>query len=406
MLDDLALLPAERVVPEHPAQHLHRLVHQHTAFGRIHHARRALHVFVHAHDHSHVRRNHPESLRALPHRSPSLWITPPAPRHSRPDRSTTTPPRPHRPAPNDLRKPAAPGPRLLIVLDNAHDSAQVDALLPGAPTCTVLVTSRDHMAGLITAHGARLITVPTLDDHGARALLTRHLGQRRVTDEPAAVAEIVTWCAGLPLALSIVTARAQLNPTIPLAALAEELRDASSRLDALAEEPPMACLETVLSWSYEQLTDEQATVFGLLGTAPGSDISLPAATSLVGQPAPKVRRVLRHLERVSLVQQLEAGRYWMHDLVRLCAATFARRKQEPAALDEALRRLTEYAAHTAHAADRLIAPHHAPIELGAPGPGCRPQPLADATEAWAWFAAERANLMAIQHAAAERSWHP
>ncbi|WP_274915187.1 tetratricopeptide repeat protein [Streptomyces sp. WZ-12] len=296
--------------------------------------------------------------------------------------------------------------RLLIVLDNAHDSAQVDALLPGTPTCTVLVTSRYHMAGLITAHSARSVTVHTLDDQGARALLTRHLGERRVTDEPAAVAEILTWCAGLPLALSIVTARARLNPTIPLAALAEELRDASSRLDALAEEPPMACLETVLSWSYEQLTDEQATVFGLLGTAPGSDISLPAATSLVGRPASEVRRVLRHLERVSLVQQQGAGRYWMHDLVRLCAATFARCTQEPAALEEALRRLAECAAHTAHTADRLIAPHHAPIELGTPGPGCRPQSLADATEAWAWFAAERVNLMAVQHAAAERSWHP
>lgn len=295
--------------------------------------------------------------------------------------------------------------RMLIVLDNARDAAQIDALLPGTPTCTVLVTSRDRMAGLLATHGAQPITVGTLDTQEAQALLARQLGQQRLTEEPAAVAELIRWCAGLPLALSIVASRAQLAPHIPLAELADELSDTSSRLGALDVGTPMACLATVLSWSHQALTPEQATVFGLIGLAPGSDISLPAAVSLVALPTPRLRTVLRALERVSLVQQHTTGRYRMHDLVRLYAAEQARREHPTTEIDLALRRLAEYATHTAHTADRLIARHHASIELGEPSTGCQPQPLAKETEAWAWFTAERTNLMAVQHMAAEKSWH-
>lgn len=298
------------------------------------------------------------------------------------------------------------GRRILVVLDNARDSAQVSSLLPGTPTSTVVVTSRDRMAGLVMGHSAQPITVDALDDHDAHALLARRLGKQRLENEPAAVADLVWWCAGLPLALSIVAGRAQLDLRVSLAELAAELRDTSTRLGALDVGEPSACLEAVLSWSYHALAPEHARVFVLLGLSPGADISAWAAASLAGVSVPWVREILRSLERVSLVQQHSAGRYRMHDLVRLYAANQARQDRHESELDLAMQRLVDFCTHTAHAADLLIAPHHAPISLGNLPEGCHPQPLADAEQAWAWLDTERANLMATQHLAATKSWYP
>ncbi len=217
--------------------------------------------------------------------------------------------------------------------------------------------------------------------------------------EADAVAELIRYCAGLPLTLSIVAGRAVLDPQIPLAELAAELRDGSSRLEAFDAGEPTACLETVLSWSYRALDDQQARLFGRMGLAPGADISLAAVASFSGVPVQALKSSLRALESVSLVSREARERYRMHDLVRLYAGQRARQDLPDDEIDEASRRLIEFSAHTAHAADLLIAPHHAPIALSELPHGCQPLELAGEEEAWAWFEAERANLIAIQHLA-------
>ena len=100
------------------------------------------------------------------------------------------------------------GRRMLVVLDNARDSEQVRPLLPGAGGCLVLVTSRNELAGLHASEGAEPLLLDLLPRADARALLAARLGADRVAGEPAAVDEIVDACAGLPLALAIVAARA------------------------------------------------------------------------------------------------------------------------------------------------------------------------------------------------------
>ncbi|KAA2247297.1 tetratricopeptide repeat protein [Solihabitans fulvus] len=291
---------------------------------------------------------------------------------------------------------------MLIVLDNARDSKQVVPLLPGTPSCTVLVTSRDRMAELVTGHSAQPVTVQILDEEQARELLSRRLGKQRLAAEPDAVADLLRWCGGLPLALSIVAGRATLDPQIPLAELAAELRDTSSRLSALDPGGSATSLETVLSWSYRALAPEQARVFALLGLTPGPDISLPAAANLTGLPQPETLSALRALEQFSLVQQHASKRYRMHDLVRL----YAKKQAQTDDSDSALQRLATFACHTAHAADLLIAPSHVTIELDELVAGCEPQTLPDDTHAWEWLSAEHTNLMAIQHAALEKHWYP
>jgi transcriptional regulator with XRE-family HTH domain len=124
------------------------------------------------------------------------------------------------------------GQRMLIVADNARNPAQVRPLLPGAPGCVVLVTSRSQLGGLAATEGARILNLDVLTEAGAAELLSARLGPDRVAAEPAAVAELTRLCARLPLALAIVAARADVSGW-PLAVLARELADAMELLGLL-----------------------------------------------------------------------------------------------------------------------------------------------------------------------------
>jgi transcriptional regulator with XRE-family HTH domain len=120
--------------------------------------------------------------------------------------------------------------RILIVLDNAASVEQVRPLLPGSPSCAVLVTSRDSLAGLVAVHGAHRLDLDLLPPAEARALLRRLIGPR-VDAEPAAAATLATLCARLPLALRVAAELAISRPTTPLAELIAELADQQQRLN-------------------------------------------------------------------------------------------------------------------------------------------------------------------------------
>jgi DNA-binding SARP family transcriptional activator/tetratricopeptide (TPR) repeat protein len=294
--------------------------------------------------------------------------------------------------------------RMLVLLDNARDTAQVTPLLPGSCAPTVLVTSRRQLAGLLTAHGARPVELDVLPEPDARELLTSQLGAESVLAQQDAATELLTHCAGLPLAVSIVTARAAARPHFALSVLAQELREASARLDALDAGDMTANLRTTFSWSYDALAPAEAMTFGLLGLAPGPDIGLDAAASLAASPVATTRTVLRELHRAHLVQEHSPDRYRMHDLVHLYAIDRALRDQPEHCRRAALRRLVDFHLHTACAAATLLYPHRPAIDLDAPPPGCVPLPPADRAAAMAWFEANHACLLAAQHLALEQEW--
>lgn len=296
--------------------------------------------------------------------------------------------------------------RMLIVLDNARDASQVAPLLPGSATCTVIVTSRDRLTGLVNGHGALPLPLDVLDEAQARELLARRLGEQRLAGEPEAVAALVNGCGGLPLALGVVASRAALAPHLPLAAIATELHDATTRLGAFDEDDPQASLRAVLSWSYAALTPPQARLFGLLGSAAGPDIGLPAATALAGLPTDEVSAILRALQRQSLIQQHSPGRWRMHDLIRLYADERADRDR-PAERIAGLRRLVDFYLHTTHAVDRLLDRTRLPVgwALAEPAPGVSPHPLPDRAAAQAWLDDEHLCVQAAQQVAQRQGWH-
>src|SRR5690606_16604192 len=219
-----------------------------------------------------------------------------------------------------LSRSLVAGRRMLVLLDNARDTEQVAPLLPGSPGCAVLVTSRRQLGGLVAVHGARSLPLDVLPDAEARALLAGHLGRERLDAEPDAVDAVLRACAGLPLALAIVAARASTRPHLPLAAVAEELQNGPGRLDALDAGDARADLRSVFSWSYRALRPEAARLFRRLGLHPGPDVGLPAAAGLAGVDVHEVRPLLAELTGASLLTEHRPGRFVLHDLLRAYAA--------------------------------------------------------------------------------------
>jgi len=296
------------------------------------------------------------------------------------------------------------GRRVLVLLDNARDADQVRPLLPGWPGCSVVVTSRNRLLSLI-ADGAHPLTVGLFTETDARLLLARRLGADRVAAQPQAVQQIIARCARLPLALSIVAARAA-YPDFPLTALAEELRDAEGRLSALDAGEAAAGVTAAFSWSYQRLSDPAARLFRLLGLHPGPDITAPAAASLAATPVPAARRMLAELADANLITRHAPGRFTFHNLLRAYAADLVGAHDPGAERNAALQRMLDHYLHTAQRAWYLSYPHlQRSITLASPLPGVTPEEPADYSAAWAWFTAEYPVLLAAIQLAADTGHH-
>jgi tetratricopeptide (TPR) repeat protein len=292
------------------------------------------------------------------------------------------------------------GQRVLIVLDNAANLEQVLPLLPGSAGVGVLVTSRDQLTGLAAAVAAPLLTLDVVDDAEAAELLAARIGRDRVAAEPEAVARIVTYAARLPLALAVVAARAAAHPAFPLGALADELRESRSRLNAFDGGAPTADVRAVLSWSYQRLDSPAARLFRLLALHPGPDIAVPAAASLAGEPVVATGRAMTDLARANLVAEHVPGRYSFHDLLRAYSAELAEALEPEPERRAAVARMLDHYLHSALASDRLTEPQREPLAAPAPARGVTVAEPGTAEAALAWFHAERQVLLAAADLAA------
>ncbi|MEO6088046.1 MAG: tetratricopeptide repeat protein [Umezawaea sp.] len=268
------------------------------------------------------------------------------------------------------------GRRVLVILDNAASADQVlPLLLPDEPGCSVLITSR----GELRVAGAAVARLSVLDERDARELLARTL---RTGADDAAVAELARLCGYLPLALRI--AVGNLVGVGDVAGYVAELRE-GDRLSALAvDNDDSAAVRRAFDLSYATLRPAAAELFRLLGLVPGPDVSAHGAAALLGAGA---EALLDELTTANLVQRLDGDRFAMHDLLRDYAAEQAR-GTDPAACDDALRRLFDWYLRTANEVAHLLYP-----ELGVPRPSA-PHLLGDEGAALAWLDAERPSLFA------------
>ncbi len=286
------------------------------------------------------------------------------------------------------------GRRMLVLLDNARDADQVRPLLPGAPGCLALVTSRNQLTGLIAGAGASPLPLDLLSPDEAGDLLAQRLGMDRTATEPAAVDEIVKRCAGLPLALAVVAARAATQPRLALSALAAELRHLHGRLDTLATGDAGTDVRSVFSWSYHQLSRPAARLFRLLGVHCGPDVSGSAAASLAGIAPARAGPMLAELVRAHLVTERVPGRYALHDLLRAYAGELAASGEPDADRQAAVRRMLNHYLRCAHRADAVLDPTRDPVELTPSLAGVTVDDFGSAAAATDWFTAEYQVLMA------------
>ncbi|MEU3103132.1 AfsR/SARP family transcriptional regulator [Streptomyces griseoflavus] len=235
------------------------------------------------------------------------------------------------------------GRKVLILLDNARDAAQIRPLLPGTAGCAALVTSRVRMVDLAGAH---LVDLDVMSPEEALALFSRIVGEERVASEREAALDVVAACGFLPLAIRIAASRLAARRTWTVSVLAAKLADERRRLDEL--QAGDLAVKATFELGYGQLEPAQARAFRLLGLADGPDISLAAAAAVLDLPADDTEDLLESLVDTSLLESAAPGRYRFHDLVRLYARACADRdEQPPSEREAALSRVLDFYLTTA-----------------------------------------------------------
>ncbi|MCC5478699.1 AfsR/SARP family transcriptional regulator [Streptomyces barringtoniae] len=235
------------------------------------------------------------------------------------------------------------GRRVLVLLDNAKDAAQVRPLLPGTEGCAALVTSRVRMVDLAGAH---LVDLDVMSPDEALSLFTRIVGEERVAAEREAALDVVAACGFLPLAIRIAASRLAARRTWTVSVLAAKLGDERRRLDEL--QAGDLAVKATFELGYGQLEPAQARAFRLLGLADGPDISLAAAAAVLDLPVEETEDLLESLVDTSLLESAAPGRYRFHDLVRLYARACAERdEQPPGEREAAMSRLLDFYLATA-----------------------------------------------------------
>lgn len=208
------------------------------------------------------------------------------------------------------------GRRVLVLLDDARDAAQVRELLPGGPGSLVLVTSRALLSDLL---GAVVVRVGVLGADAALDLLVQTVGLRRLGGDAEGARRLVAACGGLPLAVRV--AGGQLLRGHAVQVLTDRLAAEQRRLESAAR-PAVEVLAAVRV-AYAGMTVLEQVVFRRAGSHPGTEIGLGAAAARCALDEHAVAEALESLAEAFLVEVAAPERYRWHDVLRVIAQEFA-----------------------------------------------------------------------------------
>ncbi|WP_158852148.1 AfsR/SARP family transcriptional regulator [Saccharothrix deserti] len=294
--------------------------------------------------------------------------------------------------------------KLLLVLDDAATHDQINPLLPAAPGCLVLITSRNRLPEL---DGVRPLTVTVLSRDDATRMLLRLARRAPDPGEAEDVTRVVELCGNLPLAIAITASQLRAHPTWSVRNLADLLADQLAQADDKLGELEYGgrSVKAAFDMSFRDLPVDQREMFTLLGVHHGPEIDARAAAALSDTTPARARRALDALHTRHLVQETSPGRYRLHDLLRAYANTHAAH-MDPDHHQRATTRVLDYYLHTAHTATRHLPAHRTPGTPVTPTAPAHPTPITDTDHALTWLTTELRTLAtAIDHTHATHPAH-
>jgi DNA-binding SARP family transcriptional activator len=289
--------------------------------------------------------------------------------------------------------------RVLLVLDDACDAAQVRPLLPGSPTCAVLVTSRAMLPDLA---GAVHLGLPVMAPDEGAELFAKIVGSRRAAAEPGAVMEIMRACAGLPLAIRIAAVKLTARPGWSIAEMAGRLAAEHRRLAELTSGD--LAVRASFRLSYDGLSPAAADAFRLLGLLPVGEFALPAAAALLELPPVEAEQVLDELIDANLLDAPAPGVCKLHDLLRLFASEMVTAELAPTDRGAAIGRLVRWYAAALQAAVAELA-RGRPVPPGRDFPSDGVPVFGSHNAALDWWHREQGNVAWAIRSAAEAGTH-
>ncbi|MGB7587577.1 MAG: NB-ARC domain-containing protein, partial [Solirubrobacterales bacterium] len=294
------------------------------------------------------------------------------------------------------------GKKVLILLDDVERAAEVIPLLPNAEGSMVIVAGRNPFPELV-ADIARPLRLSRLSQKSGEEILEAMIGVDRVSAEREQVAELLTVCDGLPVAMRVCGARLEIEDDRPVSWLVELLADEERRLRELSG--PKGTLDAVFNEAYTALGEDEKRLYRRLGSHPGVAFTAAASAAALDGPGVKAAALLERLAAAQLLE-VDGSRYRFHDLLRLHARNTARREESERDREAVIWRLVKHYERAAWTADAAISPDRLRI-------GSKPDDLQEGElvlrsgeAAFAWFEDERMNLLAALRAAAEHGWDP
>ncbi|WP_234332138.1 tetratricopeptide repeat protein [Streptomyces sp. NRRL F-5650] len=315
----------------------------------------------------------------------------------------------------DLYLDCTAGRRMIVVLDNAHDDAQVLPLLPASPECLVLVTGRRRPARLVAQYGARPFAVGPLSSEDSVRLLRRVVGDGRPAAPEQAVRAVADGTGGNPLALCTTGAGLAVREHLSWQRVARRLsdrihghdREGDAMRDAHPDDPgtPADPVRAAQDVAYGELTPACAALYRAIAVAAWPTVTVACAAWAADVEDHEARALLEELARSNLLEEVGEERYRFHDLTRAHARELALAEDGHARVSAAVRRVAVGQLRFAAAADFRVMPQRwrlGPAYRGLVLPADRDPD--DGRRALAELRRERENLAAVIRAAAHHGF--